>query len=289
MPSRDSLSNIFRNKIFFAGFLVFLVYVLMGTVGLLFVPYPSPKLANPADAFLPPSLKDFPLYIFGTDYEGLPLFDEIVWGTPFILEVTTIASLITIGVGVSLGLLAGFLGKRVDMALNALFEMVLTIPGFPITLILATIIHTSNPLILGGILSMFSWAGMAKAIRGFTYSLKNQGYVMMAQMLGFGNRKILFGEIVYPMMSYILVHLFQDMMFYVFGLVGLYAFGFLPLNNTNWGVILNFATSIGGAIYSPLGMYNLVIPIIVIIVYEIGLMMMSIGVQKFVDPRLRNF
>jgi peptide/nickel transport system permease protein len=261
----------------------------MGTVALLIVPYPSPKFANPINAFQAPSLKHFPLYIFGTDYEGEPLFSEIVWGTQFILEVTALASVITIGVGLVLGLIAGFFGKILDMILNSIFEIVLTIPGFPITLILAAIIHTNNPLILAGILSMFSWAGLAKAIRGFTYSLKKQEYITMAQILGFSNRKIIFSEIIYPMSSYIFVHLFQDMMYYVFGLVALYTFGFLPLSEDNWGVILNFAISVGGAIYSPLGIYNLIIPIIIIIVYEIGLMMMSIGIGKLVDPRLRNY
>ena len=280
---------IYKNKIFFVGFIIFLAYILMGTIGLLIVPYPSPSLANPFNAFEPPSLKHFPLYIFGTDYEGEPLLPEIVWGTPFILEVTTLASVITIGVGLVLGLIAGFMGKIADLILNTIFEIVLTIPGFPITLILATIIHTNNPLILAGILSMFSWAGLAKAIRGFTYSMKKQEYITMAKILGLSRRKIIFGEIIYPMSSYILVHLFQDMMFYVFGLVALYTFGFLPLSNNNWGVILNFAISIGGAIYSPLGFWNLIIPLAVIIVYEIGLMMMSVGLQKFVDPRLREY
>lgn len=279
---------IYRNKIFFAGFLIFVFYILMGTVGLLIIPYPSPSLANPLNAFQPPSLNHFPLYIFGTDYEGEPLLSEIVWGTPFILEVTSIASVITIGVGLILGLLAGFMGRFVDLALNALFEIVLTLPGFPITLILATIIHTSNPLILAGILSMFSWAGLAKAIRGFTYSLKKQEYITMTKILGLSKIKIL-KEIIYPMSSYILVHLFQDMMFYVFGLVALYTFGFLPLSSTNWGVILNFAISIEGAIYSPLGFWNLIIPMIIIIIYEMGLMMMSIGLGKLVDPRLREY
>ncbi len=212
-------------------------------------------------------------------------------GTPFILEVTALASIITIGIGVVLGLLAGYVGGLVDKALSAVFDIILTLPTFPIILILATMIHTNNPLILAGILSMFSWAGLARSVRGgFTYSLKNQGYIEVARILGFNARKIIFGEMIYPMMPYILVHLFQDMMFYVYGLVGLYAYGFLPLTTANWGgVVLNFAISIGGAIYSPLGFWNLIIPLITIIVYEVGLMFMALGADMLVNPRMREF
>ena len=277
------------NKVFMAGLIIFLLYVLMGTVGLLIIPPPLGKYANPANAFMSPSLKDFPLYIFGTDYEGIPLISDIVWGTPFILEVTALASIITIGIGVILGLIAGYVGGVVDKALSAIFDIILTLPTFPIILILATMIHTNNPLILAGILSMFSWAGLARSVRGFTYSLKNQGYIEVARILGFNTRKIIFGEMIYPMMPYILVHLFQDMMFYVYGLVGLYAYGFLPLTTANWGVVLNFAISIGGAIYSPLGFWNLIIPLITIIVYEVGLMFMALGADMLVNPRMREF
>lgn len=280
---------ILSNKIFVAGLIIFLLYVLMGTVGLLIIPPPSGKYANPAYAFEPPSLKDFPLYIFGTDYEGIPLISDIVWGTPFILEVTALASVITIGIGVFLGLIAGYVGGALDKALSAVFDIILTLPTFPIILILATFIHTNNPLILAGILSMFSWAGLARSVRGFTYSLKNQGYVEVARILGFSPGKIITGEIIYPMIPYILVHLFQDMMFYVYGLVGLYTYGFLPLTTANWGVVLNFAISIGGAIYNPLGFWNLIIPLIVIIIYEVGLMFMALGADKLVNPRMRSF
>ncbi|WP_069806693.1 ABC transporter permease [Vulcanisaeta thermophila] len=277
------------NKIFMAGLIIFILYVLMGTVGLLIIPPPSAKLAKPANAFKPPSLKDFPLYIFGTDYEGIPLISDIVWGTPFILEVSTLASVITVGIGVILGLLAGYIGGPLDKFLSAIFDIILTLPTFPIILILATFIHTNNPLILAGILSMFSWAGLARSVRGFTYSLKNQGYIETAIILGFNTRKIILNEMIYPMMPYILVHLFQDMMFYVYGLVGLYAYGFLPLTTANWGVVLDFAMSIGGAIYSPLGFWNLIIPLVTIIIYEIGLMFMALGADRLVNPRMRNF
>jgi len=291
--SRKSLYKwrkiILSNKVFLTGLIIFLLFVLMGTVGLLVIPPPLGKYANPANAFMPPSLKDFPLYIFGTDYEGKPLISDIVWGTPFILEVTTLASIITISIGVLLGLLAGYVGGIVDKALSAVFDIILTLPTFPIILILATMIHTNNPLILAGILSMFSWAGLARSVRGFTYSLKNQGYIEAARILGFSTRSILLNEMIYPMLPYILVNLFQDMMFYIYGLVGLYAYGFLPLTTANWGVVLNFAMSIGGAIYSPLGFWNLMIPLLTIIIYEVGLIFMALGADALVNPRMREF
>jgi len=100
-----------------AGFGLTVFVVALALAAPLF-PYPGPKWSNVALQFIPPTLKPSPWYILGTDYLGIPLLLDIIWGLRYFLEIGAIAGILQVTIGTFLGLLAGYLGGFTDKALN---------------------------------------------------------------------------------------------------------------------------------------------------------------------------
>jgi len=155
------------------GFIITLFTVLIALCAPLF-PYPGPKWSNPTLQFALPSTSPSLWYILGTDYLGIPLVLDVIWGLRYFLEIGIIAGALTISVGTLLGLLSGYLGGIIDRTLNFAFNLVLTIPTFALWLVLAVIFRSGSPIILGIILGILSWAGLARSIRAATIGVKNR-------------------------------------------------------------------------------------------------------------------
>jgi peptide/nickel transport system permease protein len=279
-----------RNKLAFTSFIILLAYIVVALIAVTDLLPPLPP-ENTNMIYSPPSLKlyhGFPWYILGTDFTGRPLLLELFYGTPSILLVAFIAALITVGVGLIVGLIAGYLGGIVDTIISAILDVVLVIPGIVLIIILAAIIHTTNPFIIAGILSITSWAGLARAIRSQVLSLKERDFIAVAKVTGFSRWKIMYSELTPLMAPYIFINLLLGMVGAIYALVGLYFIGILPLSIYNWGVQLNNAISIGGAIYTSKGEYALWAPIIAIVLFQISLINLTSVTDQLFNPALRG-
>lgn len=284
---KEALITLYRDKYGFAGLIIVLFYVIIALLAVAgaFPPIPS---ANPSAAYLLPSFKDFPWYIFGTDFLGRPLLLITLYGTPYILEVAFLAAIFQLIIGLVLGLLAGYFGGIIDTILNFIFNVILAIPTIPLYLILALSFHTDNPIVVAGILIVVGWAGFSRSVRAFVLSLRERQFVTIAKILGFNPIKIIFGEILPLMAPYIFMNFLFGMLGAIYGLVGLYYLGVLPLNANNWGVQLNLALSIGGAVFTPRGNLAVILPIVAIILLQTGLIFLASASDKIFNPALRG-
>src|SRR5919112_1277010 len=79
--------------------------------------------------------------------------------------------LVVIFVGVVVGLFSGYIGGPVDGLIMRITDIFLTIPGLPLIIVIASVVHTTNPLVLAVILSVTAWAGLARAVRSQALSL----------------------------------------------------------------------------------------------------------------------
>ena len=129
-----------RNKTGFLGFLIFIGFVLMTTVGTLFVPQSTS--ADIMAIYAPPS-REHPL---GTDSQGKDILSQIVHGGRDILEMALLTGLISTFVGISLGSVSALIGGRFDAFLTMLADIWLTIPRFPLLAVLATLIKLDDLL-----------------------------------------------------------------------------------------------------------------------------------------------
>ena len=178
-----------RNKTGFLGFLIFVFFVLMTTVGTLIVP--EETSADITAIYAPPS-REHPL---GTDSQGKDIMSQIVHGGRDILQMALLTGIISTFIGITLGSISAIVGGRFDAFLTMLADIWLTIPRFPLLAVVATLIKLDNLLILALLLSFLSWAGLYRSIRAQVFSLKERDYVEAATALDLGMWHIIFSEI----------------------------------------------------------------------------------------------
>ncbi|BCU67069.1 peptide ABC transporter permease [Sulfolobales archaeon HS-7] len=282
----DYLKLIWVNKKGRVGFLITIFFILLATVGPLVVPKPDVTTINPKMEFLPPQLNN-PYYILGTGPIGDSILGDIVWGAPFILEVSFLAGLFTTLIGIAVGLTAGYLGGTIDTVLMSVNDIVMTMPSLILVLILATSIRSTNPFILAGILSISGWTGLARSIRSQMLLMKQMPYVEVSKVLGLGSGHIIFREVMPNLGSYIGIHFIFNVEGALYAAVGLYFLGVLPVNKFNWGILINNALA-SGAIYGTRAIWYLLFPSIAVVLFMTGLILFSYGIDEISNPRLRK-
>ena len=110
-----------------------------------------------ANSYLMPSLK----HPFGTDWLGqrrIPSGDCGKRGS--VLEIAFYSAIFTVVLGTVLGIVSGYLGGWVDKIIMSVTNIFLSIPSFPIYLLLAAIVTINTPVSLAVIISIWSWAGL---------------------------------------------------------------------------------------------------------------------------------
>ncbi len=276
-----------RNKKALAGFIIKLGYIVMAVIGPHLVPYPKNYTCP---IYLPPTLFKWPPSLehpLGCDYFGADIWSEIVWGAPSILQIAFTAGFITTIVGITVGMVAGFLGGKVDAGLMTVTDIVMVIPGLPLLIVLSTVIRSTNPFVIGAILSITAWAGLARSIRSQVLSLRNREFIEAAKALGLPTRHIVFREIMPNIMSYIAINFIFATTGAIYSSVGLYFLGMLPFSTVNWGIMLNWAYT-QGALSSLSTIHYLLAPIVAIVGFQTGLILFSYAIDEMFNPRLRT-
>jgi len=274
------LKNMSRNKIGFLGFLMFIGFVLMTTVGPKFVP--EETSADLTAIYQHPS-RTHPL---GTDSQGKDILAQIVHGGADILQMALLTGVISTFIGVTLGSLSAIIGGGFDSFLTTLADVWLTIPRFPLLAVLATLIQLNSVVTLALLLSVLSWAGLYRAIRAQVFSLKERDYVEAAVALDLGLRHIIFSEVLPNMMSYIAISFTFAMTAAIYAQVGLVFLGLVPLTR-NWGVMINLAWT-QGAIFFRDSIYFIMAPVTAIALFQLSIVWMSRSLEEVFNPRLRS-
>ncbi|MDQ3548653.1 MAG: ABC transporter permease, partial [Chloroflexota bacterium] len=137
-------------------------------------------------------------YPLGSDSIGRDVFSRMLYGARVSLLVGTITALVTLLIGVSVGLAAGYGGKRTDNALMRLTDVVYAFPGLLFFIVLQIAFRDSwagnllNGLVLLFVtLSIVSWTNVARLVRGEVLSVKEREFIESARASGAGNWRII--------------------------------------------------------------------------------------------------
>ncbi len=261
------------------------VYVLMGTVGLLIVPEPKvnqgPSLIG---AFR--SLR----YPFGTTYSGVSILSEVVYATPPMLEMVVSGAVFSVVIGTALGTLSGYKGGRVDSLIMLFTDVALTLPGLVLVIVLAGALQGSlsgNPLLIGVLLSINAWAGLARSIRSQVLTLRDAEYVEASRIIGISTTSIITTDVIPNLMPYITMNFVQQARNVIFSSVALYFLGILPYSQPNWGVIMSDANNLAGAVSSPSAFHWILMPMLAVVGLALGLTMFAQAADRLFNPRVR--
>jgi peptide/nickel transport system permease protein len=258
---------------------LFLVVALMGPLL-----YPHGTPINGGLIYAGPSWA----HPLGTDFAGRDILGEVVLGTRPVLEIATLAGALTMGVGTLIGIAAGYLGRWVDTLFMRVTDFVLALPTYPLLIILASILKVNGALPLAALLSLTAWAGAARAIRAQVLGVKNSLYIEAAQSLEMGRWHIAIREVFPSLMPYIVMHAITAITGAIYGEVGLYFLGVVPINADNWGVMLNWAFNVSGAIYSPQSVLFLTAPLFAITLFQMAAVFFNQVLEEYFNPNLRT-
>jgi len=275
------LTSSIRGKV---GFSVTLVFVLMATIGPVVLPLEFMSF-DLEKAYSPPSF-EHPL---GCDYFGRDVLRMIIAGSREVLMIGILAALLTTAIALIVGLTAGFMSGVVDATLMTIADIVLTIPGFPLLLVLASTVLSKamDPLSLAGVLSITAWAGLSRSIRSQVLAIKEREFIEAARCLGLRKIQIIFVEILPNLLPYIVTIIILGVTGAIYAQIGLFTLGVAPYSSINWGVMLNNAIQQAGAIHSTKYM-NLLAPAFFIILLQLGLITLSGSLDETLNPRLRR-
>lgn len=153
---------------------------------------------------------------------GRDVLSRLVLGVTFSLVIAISATIIAIGLGTVLGIIAGYSGKRLDFWISRLIDMVLSFPQTLMLLalsgtfiaLIAKLTHDSNSsggnlskaLYIILVLGLFGWPYFARIVRGQVLSLREREFVESAKSLGARNARIYFKELLPNLWAPILVY-----------------------------------------------------------------------------------
>jgi len=264
-----------------AGAAIILLFVLMGTVGPLLVRYPEPNTGP--RLLLPFQNWAYPL---GTDPKAQGVFASVVHATPVMLKMILGGAVFSIIVATVIGIVSGYKGGWTETVLMTVTDIMMTIPGLPLIIVVAAIVQPESPIVVGVLVSINAWAGLARAVRSQVLTIRNAPYVEASRTMGLGVPTILGRDVLPNLMPYILVNFVGAARGVIFGSVGLYFLGVLPFSNLNWGVMITRAYN-SGALYSDSLRHWLLAPLFTVVFLSFGLILFAQGCDRLFNPRVR--
>ena len=142
------------------------------------------------------------LHLFGTDENGRDIFTRLMYGGRLSLTLSFLVVIVSSLIGVILGGLAGYFGKWVDMIIMRIVDILNCIPSLPILLILGALLTALEVdpgmriYYMMGFLTLLSWTGIARLVRGQILTLREQEYIVAAEALGMGPMRKIFRHLV---------------------------------------------------------------------------------------------
>jgi len=275
---RDFFRRLLRNRLAVAGGTVILFFFLVSAFPALFASQ-NPDRIDVANILRPPSAA----HPLGTDDLGRDVLARVVYGARVSLKVGFVAVGIATAIGLFIGLLSGFYGRRVDAVLMRFVDIMLCFPTF--FLILAVIAFLSPSIVnIMVVIGLTGWMGVARLVRAETLSLKERDFVAAARAQGAGTARIMFRHILPNALAPILVAA-------TLGVAGAIltesALSFLGIGvqppTPSWGNILTT-----GKNYIAFAWWLSLFPGLAILVTVLGYNLLGEGIRDAVDPRLKG-
>ena len=189
--SRPSLSfgqqvirKLVKNKLAMLGLVIIVVLIAMAIIGPNLVPY-----SYSDQSLLMKNQELSSEHWFGTDELGRDMFARTWYGARISLTIGVVAALIDLIIGVAVGGIAGYMagrgkrGERIDTIIMRVIEILYGLPYLLVVILLMVVMEPGLLTIIIA-LSATGWVGMARLVRGQILQLKNQEFILAAQVLG---------------------------------------------------------------------------------------------------------
>ena len=225
-------------------------------------------------------------YPLGTGVMGQSLLEQVVHATPAMIQMIAAGALLSVTVGTLIGTVAGYRGGTIDKTLMSFTDVVLTIPGIALVIVLAAIYEPRDPIIVGLILGIDNWPRLARTIRSEVLSVREEAFTEASRIMGLSQFTILRKDIISNLMPYISINFANGSRRIIFESVALYFLGILPFTTLNWGVMMDEAYH-GADLTNMSQIHWLLVPMITIIIVSLGFILFAQGLDRVFNVRLR--
>ena len=228
----------------------------------------------------------------GTDQTGYDVLSRLMYGGRVSLTVSFIAVFVITIIGVVFGAVAGYFGGAVDNVIMRVCDILMCLPGFPILLIVGTLLDSWEvPLeykiyYLMAFLSLISWSGTARLVRGQILFLREQEYMVAAEAMGYSTKRKIFKHLVPNVMPQLIVTMTLSLGSMILYEASLSYLGIgAPDKYAAWGTMINAAQNKDILlnyfnIWGPPG--------ICIIIAVLGFNFVGDGLRDALDPKMRR-
>ena len=234
--------------------------------------------------------EDAPLLLFGADHLGRDLFSRTLHGSSISMFIGLTGVILTFFLGISLGGIAGYLGGVADEIIMRIVDFMASIPSIPLWMSLAAAIPRDWPIIqtyfaITVILSVISWGGLARVVRGKLLSLREEDFVMAAQLCGSTPSRLIFVHLIPNFTSYLLVNITLAI---PGNILGETALSFLGLGiqppAVSWGTLLQDAQNLTVVAQRPWQLIPGAFVVITVLMYNF----IGDGLRDAADPYARG-
>jgi peptide/nickel transport system permease protein len=282
-PFQNFWRTFSRNRMGLVGVVALIAIILVALFAPALAPYDPYSSAgiNSSDIYQPPS----PEHPFGTDDAGKDELSLFVYGARVSLVVGFFASFISLAIGGSIGISAGFFGGRTETVLMRFNDIMLVIPDLALMVVIIALTKPSlwNIILVIGLLG---WTFTSRIVRSQTLAVKSKKYVLRARAIGAGNRHIIYNHIL-PLVLPLLV--VNAVLVISAAILNESALSFLGLGDPtliSWGQMLNYAFARGAM--SAGAWWALVVPGFGIVWVVLALTLLGQGLEQVFNPRTES-
>lgn len=281
---RDALALLRANKVALLGLFLTVLFVLTGIAGAVILLTPSLhhlwETQRLAEALQPPSHS----HVLGTDQYGRDLLWRAVGGVGIAFLIGVGVTVLVLVIGLTFGSIAGYYGRKTDMAVTGLIDLTWGFPLLLVAVIIAGMIGKGLKDVVIAV-AVILWAGFARIVRAQVKTLAEREFVEAARMLGVSEWRILLRHMIPNVMGSVLVMASYYVAWTVIAEAG---FSFINLGAQPPTPSLG-AMVAEGRNYWSVSVWPSVVPGAVIALIVLGLNSLGDGLRDIFDPRLRRW
>ncbi|MGW9133887.1 ABC transporter permease [Streptomyces sp. NPDC055681] len=222
-------------------------------------------------------------YLLGTDQAGRSVVDLLIWGSRSSLSIGVIATVLTMVLGSTIGLLAGHYPGKLGKALMHVTDWFIALPSLPLAISLAAVLGQGTASITIAI-AVTSWTSTARLVRAQTLAVEARPFIERAKVLGAGNRQVMVRHVLPNVAPLILVSATLTVASAILSEATLTFLGLGDPTGVSWGSMLN-AAFYQGAMTSGAWWY-VGTPGIAILLVVLGFTLTGRAVEHVLNPRM---
>jgi peptide/nickel transport system permease protein len=301
-PTQIAFHRLRRDKVSMAAFVILVVVVLFALAAPLLRsfgvldPYSfNPRLVGGFGSMPTGSLGGVTLaHPFGVEPgTGRDVFSRVVLGISFSLLIATAATLLSVVIGLAVGIISGYMGKSTDFWLSRTMDLILSFPQLLMLLALSPVLRdritsmgvpagtATSAVYLILVLGFFGWPYLARVIRGQVFTLRNREFVEAARSLGATRRRIWVRELLPNLWAPLIVYISLTLPLFISAEASLSFLGVgLQAPTPSLGNILN--NSVSYADPDPTFFY---VPGACLVLIVLSFNMLGDGLRDALDPK----